>query len=157
MDENTFFGVVFQKELKKKYLLVIFNIYLVNLSKMQEIYISEYLSNSRDYTFHEALQILEEIYDKNLKSTVKRVINHFGITNNNISIDDKTYIQLYIHYLNPYNPQRIKAEKLISYYSEIINKIANKNKYSLLVFAEPVNEFIHFNKILSSIQPIFND
>ncbi len=153
-EEKGFLGIMFDEGLKKNYLKIISNIYLINLSKMQEIFLSEYSSEINDSTFHQTLQILEEIYDRNLKITVKNVLNYFKITNSNVSIHDKTYIQIYIHYLSPYDPQRIKSEKLISFYSEILHKIASKHKYRLLVFTEPSNELINFGRILSSIEPL---
>ena len=103
-------------------------------------------------TLNEALQVLEGIYDKSLKSTVKAVSKYFNIINNNPSLDEKTYIQLYILHLSPYNPQRIKAEKLNSYYSEIFFNLAKGNYYKLLTpVPEPKDELFNFSKILSSI------
>ena len=128
-----------------------YNIHFINLSKMQTSYFSENSDNDLNISLNETYHILEIIYEENMKSTVKEVMSFFKIKNNNNSLDDKTFLQLYIYYLSPYNTERIKIEKLNSYNSEIRYSIANKARYLLLDNSQPIDEIINFKNVLLSI------
>jgi hypothetical protein len=132
---------------KRKFVKLIYNIYYVNLSKMQRDFL---ISFEDTKTQNANLQILEAFYEKNLKTTVEEVLNFFGIDISYRELDKKTYIQLYLQTLSPFHPERIKVERLVSYFSEFRYEIANGNQFSQLESVSPKDEIINFREILKS-------
>lgn len=140
----------FKVNFKENYTKMMYNIQFINLSKMQTIYLSE-ISSNLNTSLIERLHILEIIYEENLKSTVNEIMNFFKVENNNLPFDNKTMFQIYVYYLSPFNPERIKIEKLSSFNSEIRYSIANNTIYKLLKNCQPKDEIINFTDILMSI------
>jgi len=131
----------FDECFKNNYFLIMSNIYHINLKKMQNNFIKEYVNrNFKFFNSDHIIKTLDTIYEKTIRETREFVLKHYQV--NKDHFEYKTILTLYYYYLSPYHPIRIRVEKLNYYFSEIRKGISFGFKFTLLENKENEQENI---------------
>jgi hypothetical protein len=120
-----------KQTLNDKYLRIISNIYYISLIKIQKIYKNDYLNKNKLLDKDEATELLDNLYNENIKTTRIQVLNFFKV-NPIHNISPIVLIKLYPLYFSPYDEIRFKYDKLNKYSEKIINKMSDNYVFEIL-------------------------
>ena len=148
-----------------KYLQIISNIFYFNLKQSYLIFIDKINTmKNNDTTFtlgyKEKNEIFNNIYNKNLKETRKKICSFFGIDkDNNLEINVKLALRIFPFYYDKEHNLRKKYQIINENVNKLINIILKSNdNINVLInennkhyIKEPIDKIINFEDIINEI------